>query len=177
MATTDPTTTKGDSTLVPPAEQLEAGTGHNTGQEAAFERALRLQIRLNAERATLSKKVSAERKRMKKIDGIDLGLLDATIRLLDMTPAEQRTHFDVAQRYARIAGLAVGTQLDLLAHATDDEVAKKDWVARGRADALRLKPASVPKTCPPEHHQDYLEGHDEAKWWSDADDAYSGEAA
>lgn len=171
MATSDPTTNKGDASLVPLDEQIPL-SGQNTGQDETFERNLRKMIKLNAERAALSKKISAERKRMKKIDGTDLGLLDATIRLMELTPAEQRTHFEVAHRYARIAGLPIGTQLDLLGHADDAEVAKRDWHARGRLDALRLKPASVPKTCPPEHHQDYLEGHESTKWWS-SDDAES----
>ena len=169
MATTDPFTNKGDASLVPPDDQIEI-SGRNTGQDETFERNLRLMIKLNAERAALSKKISAERKRMKKIDAIDLGLLDATIKLMELTPAEQRTHFEVAHRYARVAGFPIGTQLDLLGHADDTEIAKRDWHARGRSDALRLKPASVPKTCPPEFHQDYLEGHESTKWWSGDDE-------
>lgn len=159
MPTADPTTNKGDPSL--------AEIGDNSDQERRIYRsAMREQIKLNAERDTLNAKISKARKVFKS-NGVVLGKMDSTIRKLAWSPSEQRQDADVEQRYAAWSGLSIGTQIDLMAHAADEDVARADWAARGRADALRLKPASVPKGCPPEHAQDYLFGHEEAKWWGD----------
>lgn len=153
MPTSDSTTAKGDPSL-----------GHNSEAEAqAFDKAMRAQISMNAKIAAIRAENTKQRKSF-KADGIVLGKLDNTIAMLEWSPAEIRESFAVAQRYAKYAGLPVGSQIDLMAHADDSEVAKADWSARGRADALRLKPAVMPKGCPPENHQDYLSGHSEANW-------------
>lgn len=131
-----------------------------------FGKALQDQIGWNAKRASLNAQISRARKGW-KAKGIVLGKLDSTIAKLAWTPQEYRSDIATQQRYDRYAGLAIGTQVDLLAHASDEEVARADWKARGRADALRIMPAKPPKGCPPELVQDYMEGHAEAKWYSD----------
>jgi hypothetical protein len=151
MPTTDATTTKGDASLASNAEK------------AAFDKALRAQITMNEELAKARAKNTKMRKGF-KADGLILGKLDATIAMLEWSPSEIRESFAVAQRYAGYAGLPLGTQVDLLANSNEEEVARADWKARGRSDALRLKPAAVPKGCAPEFHQDYLAGHEEARW-------------
>lgn len=156
MPITDPVTVKGDPSLVPPDEQR--GIGDNSEAESeAFERAMRVQIGLNAERASLNAKVTKARKEM-KTQGIQLAKLDRTIAMLEWSPAEIREEFDTIQRYARLAGLPIGTQVDLFANAPDDEMARTDWFARGRAAALLQRQATPPKECPPELHQDFLDG-------------------
>lgn len=151
MPTTDPKTTKGDPSLA------------SNSEAESFDKAMRAQIAMNAKIGTIRAENTKMRKGF-KADGIVLGKLDSTIAMLEWSPSEIRESFAVAQRYAGYAGLPVGTQIDLLAHADEEAVARADWRARGRADALRLKPAAVPKGCPPERHQDYLEGHEEARW-------------
>lgn len=162
MPTTDPVTKLGDANMaVDPETGAIAGIGHNhVGCEAEdFERALRRQIALNAERASLNAKIGRERKEMKS-KGIALGHLDTVVRMLEWAPAEVRQHFAVVEQYARWAKLPLGTQIDLLAHATDEEVASQDWFARGFAAAVTGKGTFgvPPKECPPENHQDFLSG-------------------
>lgn len=159
MATTDKTTTKGDESLA------EIGDNSQRDKEL-FEKALRAQIAMNAKKASINAENTKLRKGF-KADGIKLSHLDRTIAMLEWSPSEIREEFAIAQRYAGWIGLPIGQQVDLFVNGSNEEVAKSDWQARGRADALRLKPASVPKGCPPEHHQDYLEGHSAARWWSD----------
>lgn len=161
MPTTDQFTNKGDPNIAEIGDNSEAFAKD-------FDSAMKEQIGLNAQRATLNAKISKARKGF-KANGIELGKLDATIRMLEWSPAEVREHFAVEQQYARLAGLPIGTQVDMFAHAEDDEVAKIDWTSRGYSDAMLGKKAEVPKGCPPEHQQDYLNGHGGAKWWSDGD--------
>lgn len=176
MSTTEPVTTLGDDSLVPLDEQTaDIGDNSYDSEKVAFDKALNTMVRLNAERATLNAKIGKARKQM-KADGIVLGKLDATIRMLAWSPEEIRDDIDTTLRYAAYAGfsighLAEGAQVDMFGHATDDEIADADWRARGRADALRLKPASPPDSCPPERRNAYLEGHGDAKWWSDDDES------
>lgn len=162
MPTTDPVTVKGDASLVPPAE-----IGDNSGQEErAFKAAQRTMIDLIAQRKALAAKISKARKQM-KADGIVLGDLDEAVADLDRTPAEIRENFARKIRYAGYNKVPLGQQIDLLANASEEDVAKADWRSRGRSDALRLKPASPGKSCPPERVQDYMEGHAEAWWITD----------
>lgn len=164
MSTSDPTTTLGD-------ENLAAGSNR---EPEAFEQALRTQISMNAEREEMGARHKKARKRM-KADGIVLGKLDDTIRKMAWTPQEQREDLAVTLRYYTYAGFSIGAmavpeggQVDMFGHTDDEAVSRADWKARGRADALRLKPAVAPKGCPVDRVQDYLEGHAEAKWWSEA---------
>lgn len=136
---------------------------NSEAEKRHFDAAMHEQIKLNAERATLNAKIGKARKGM-KANGIVLGKLDSTIKRLEWSPQEVREDIATQQRYDAYAGLPVGNQVDLLANANDEEVARGDWRSRGRSDALRFKPAAVPKGCPPEFHQDYLAGHEEARW-------------
>lgn len=161
MSTKDPVTTKGDPNI--------AEIGDNGHDEAeAFNRAMRLMIPLIAERAEMNAHITSVRKGI-KADGISLGHLDAAIKMLTWSPGEVREHFATAQRYARLAGLPLGEQVDLFAHAEDDTVATADWVSRGYSDAMLGKPATIPDGCPQENHQDYLRGHGGARWWTEGD--------
>lgn len=136
-------------------------------EEGTFGKALQDVIGWNAKRDTLNAQINKARKGW-KAKGIALGKLDETIKKLAWTPQEYRSDIATQQRYDRYAGLAVGSTVDLYANASDEEVARADWRSRGRADALRMKPASVPKGCPPgELTNEYLEGHAEAAWWSE----------
>lgn len=165
MATTDPVTKKGDKTLVPPAE-----IGDNSeSEERAFRAAQRQMIGFISERKALSARISKARKQM-KADGVVLGDLDAAVADLDRSPAEIRENFARKIRYAGYNRVPLGEQIDLLANASDEDVAKADWRSRGRSDALRLKEASPPKSCPPENVPDYMEGYHEARWWSEDED-------
>ena len=161
MATTDKTTTKGDANLA----EIE-GNGYDEAE--AFDNAMRAMIPLIAERQALNARITKARKGF-KADGIALGHLDAAIKMLEWSASEVREHFATAQRYARLAGLPVGEQVDMFAHADDDAVAKADWISRGYSDAMLGKPPLIPEGCPPESHNDYLHGHSGARWWTEGD--------
>lgn len=135
-----------------------AGPGDNLTEETIREYARKI-IRINEE----AKKVGAARaaiRKQAKAAGITLGHLDAMIRLLDMTPQEQREHFAERQRYAAALRMPIGTQLDLMAHATDTEVQQQDAYARGFAAATTGKgaPGVPPEEISPIYHQDWLRG-------------------
>lgn len=151
MSTSDPTTTKGDPNVAANFDaEAEAKLVHD---------ALKQMASLNLERAALNAKISKARKQM-KADGIELGPLDATLRMMEWSPSEVREHFDIQQRYARAARLPIGTQIDLLSDVDDATVTAGDWNSRGFSAATTGKgvPGVPPKECPPEHHQDWLAG-------------------
>lgn len=154
MSTSDKTTSKGDANV---AANFDAEAEAKIIQDA-----LREMAELNAERTSLNAKISKRRKQM-KADGVVLGELDATLKLMDWGPAEIREHFDTKQRYARAARLPIGSQIDLLSDSNDDEVATTDWRFAGFAAATTGKGVFgvPPDSCPPEMHQAWLEGwHD-----------------
>ena len=150
MSLDEPTTALGDANLLNDDGAAEA---------EAFDLSMREQIEFNKERAALNAKISAGRKRM-KARGIILGKLDATIRMMEWSPAEVREDFAVSLRYAKLAKLPIGSQIDAFKDAEDDEVAEADWYSRGYSSAVTGKgtPGVPPPECPPEFHQNWLEG-------------------
>lgn len=154
MSTSDKTTSKGDPNV---AANFDA-----EAEAKIVQAALREMAALNEERQTLNSKITKARKQMKS-DGVELGHLDATLKMMLWGPAEVREHFDTQQRYARAGRLPIGTQIDLLADCDDDEVALTDWKWSGFAAATTGKGVFgvPPDSCPPEMHQAWLEGwHD-----------------
>lgn len=151
-----------ETTLAPPE------IGDNSQEEKHFRDALVRQIALNEERNELNGRITKARKEM-KAKGVVLGKLDSTIAMLNWSPAEVREYFAVQARYARYARLPVGTQLDLMELADDADVVKADWISRGYAAGISGKPGTPPDNCPPENHQDFMEGYNGSSWWRESD--------
>lgn len=127
--------------------------------DEAFLAACKLQAQLNAERKSLNEKISSARKQM-KANGVELGLMDATLKMAEWDRGEVRTHFDRARQYATWLGLPVGTQADMFSGLSDDEVQKREWYATGRTAALAGKPRVAPDECPDAYLPAWDAGYD-----------------
>lgn len=144
----------------------DAGTaqvGDNSDAEADLIRQHAKAIIAQRQVIQSAQKVLGRLRKEAKADGLTLGTLDAMIRLLEMSPDEQRVFFSEHHTYAEalhIAHVPVGSQLDLLDANLDPEVRSRDWRARGFSAATTGKgvPGVPPAECPPEHHQDWLSG-------------------
>lgn len=122
--------------------------------------------KVNAEMRSLNERRKGIRKKWKS-EGIELGILDATLKMAEWDRSEVRTHFDNARRYAEWLGLPVGVQADLFKGMGEDEVQKSEWRALGRVASNLGRPAKAPDECPPEMIQSFMQGfndEDEAQW-------------
>lgn len=145
---------------------------------ATFLEAVREIAKVNAEMRSLNERRKGIRKKW-KAEGLELGILDATLKMAEWDRAEVRDHFDNARRYAEWLGLPVGVQADLFKGLGDDEVQKTEWRALGRVASNLGRPAKPPEECPPEYRQSWMQGfndEDEAAW-SDAEKADAVNAA
>ena len=97
-----------------------------------------------------------------KARGIELGLLDAAIRMSEWSRSEVRENVSTRMQYLKWLGLPTGTQGDLFASLSDDEVQKQEWDAAGYTAALTGKPNKPPEECPPAFHQDFMRGFNRA---------------
>lgn len=138
---------EGEGMAPPPA-------GHNLTEEV-FLAACRQQAGLNAERKSLNEKINAARKTM-KANGIELGIMDATLKMAEWERSEVRGFFDKGRQYAAWLNLPVGTQADLFKGMSDDAVQRAEWHAMGRTAHLSGKPRVAPDDCP----EDYLRAWD-----------------
>lgn len=150
-----------------PEDQIEADAGLGDNSEGVDEAALVREYakRIIDQRAVvqMAQKTLGKIRKNAKADGLTLGTLDAMIRLLEMTPDEQRVYFSEHHAYAEalhIAHVAVGDQLDILDHSPDPEVRRRDAYARGFAACTTGKgvPGVPPDFLPPEDHQAWLSG-------------------
>lgn len=141
--------------------------------QATFLEAVKEISSINAKVRALNEDRKAIRKKWKAI-GLELGLLDATIKMAEWDRPEVRTHFDLSRRYAEWLGLPLGTQQDLFAGMGDDEVQKREWFALGQvASRLGQAQGKPPEECPPEYHQAWLKGFadEDEKSWTEAEKA------
>lgn len=156
-----------DDNVVPINPNAEARREQqgNVTQETFIE-AVREIAKVNAEMKALNERRKGIRKKW-KAEGLELGILDATIKMAEWDRAEVRAHFDNARRYADWLGLPVGMQADLFQSLGADEVQKKEWAALGRVASRLGKSAKPPEECPAEYHQDWMRGfadEDEDAW-------------
>ena len=100
---------------------------------------------------------NAARKQL-KAQGVELGMLDATMKMGEWGRDEVRQHFDTQRAYARFYNLPVGSQADLFAGMKPDEIDAKEWEARGQTAGLAGKDPVPPEECPAEHHQAFMVG-------------------
>lgn len=126
---------------------------------------------INAKVRALNEDRKGIRKKWKAI-GLELGLLDATIKMAEWDRPEVRTHFEVARRYAEWLGLPIGMQADLFKTLGDDEIQKREWFALGQvASRLGRAQGKPPEECPPEYQQEWLRGFadEDEKNWTEAE--------
>lgn len=131
-----------------------------------FLEAVRDIAKVNAEMRALNERRKGIRKKW-KAEGIELGILDATIKMAEWDRAEVRQHFDNAKRYAEWLGLPIAAQQDLFKNLGDDAVQKKEWFALGQVSSRLGRANKPPEECPPEYRQHWqagFNGEDEAAW-------------
>lgn len=137
--------------------------GDNVGdRQGDIRRFARQIVEAKAAVKLMQGKVKAIRKEAQE-RGITLATLDLNIKLLEMTPDEQRVWFSDLHEGAEalhIAHVPIGAQLDLLDNADDPEVRARDWYSQGFAAATTGKGTYgvPPDNCPPEHRDDWLSG-------------------
>lgn len=154
----------GQEPINPNAEARREQQGNVTS--ATFLEAVREIAKVNAEARAINEKRKGIRKKW-KAEGIELGLLDAALKMAEWDRAEVRSHFDTGRRYAEWLGLPVGHQPDMFKNLGDDEIQKREWFALGQVASRLGKPQKAPEECPPEYISDYLRGfadEDEKAW-------------
>lgn len=111
-----------------------AGVGHNASVET-FLKSVKKSVAHAAERKALNERINSERKQM-KADGVELGLMDATIKLMQRDRGEVRAHFDLMNQYARWANVPIGTQANLFEGQDDDEAQARECWEMGKTAGL-----------------------------------------
>lgn len=105
-----------------------------------------------------------------KLAGIQLGLLDATVKMAEWSRGEIRDHFGTAAQYAQWLAMPVApgvVKQATLATEDDDAIQRREWFALGRTYSRTGKPGRPPEECPDEFHQAFMGGfneEDEAAW-------------
>ncbi len=132
----------------------------NTLTREQFLEACREQAKLNAERKALNEKISSKRKTFKSW-GVELGLMDATLKMAEWDRGEVREHFDRAREYAQWINLPVGTQADMFAGKSDDDVQRQEWYQTGVTARLAGKPRVAPGDCPEQYLLAWDAGYDD----------------
>lgn len=117
-----------------------------------------------------SKKLNAERSSFRKglkAKGINLGVLDAKVRMLEWTPEEVKAHHAEQDWYAEALRFPIGAQLELYgADNTPDPVREQlRWRNIGFKDGVAARgwPDQPPEHCHYDCHQSYAEGHEEGQ--------------
>lgn len=148
----------------PNAEARREQQGNVTS--GTFLEAVREIAQVNAEMRAVNERRKGIRKKWKS-EGLELGILDATIKMAEWDRAEVRAHFDNARKYAEWLGLPVGMQADLFKGLGEDEVQKKEWFSLGAVSSRLGRPNKAPEECPPEYRQHWqagFNGEDEKSW-------------
>lgn len=135
------------------------GIGHNVTQEVFLKAAAQM-AQLNQERQELNARVNAARKQM-KANGIELGAMDAMLKMAEWDRGEIRESFDVRRRYAEWLNLPIGTQIDLFKGMDDEEIQAREWHATGLQHKRAGRARSLPDHCPEQFIQFYDRGYDE----------------
>lgn len=156
-----------DNKVVPINPNAEARREQQSNvTSGTFLEAVREIAKVNAEMKALNERRKGIRKKW-KAEGLELGILDATIKMAEWDRAEVRAHFDNARRYAEWLGLPIGVQADLFKGLGDDAVQKKEWFALGQVSSRLGRANKAPDECPPEYRQHWqagFNGEDEAAW-------------
>ena len=143
------------------------GVGDNGPSEDDLRVAARELLDINEKVDAIHKARSTIRKNI-KARGIELGVLDRTVEMLDWAPSEVRAHFMRSTSYARAFNLPAGDLLDLFEPregVDDPDFETRSWYNIGKKDGLagRGWPDEPPEGCPPECAQDYGRGQEEGQ--------------
>lgn len=93
-----------------------------------------------------------------KARGIELGILDATLKMADWDREEVRLAFDNRRRYAEWLGLPIGIQADMFKDKTPEQKAQMDAHGRGVTDARTGKSGQPPEDLAEDLAEFYTRG-------------------
>lgn len=145
------------------AKDSARGIGDNGPSDDDITVAISEMVEWDKKRKDINAAIAAFRKN-KKAEGITLGVLDETIRMLEWTPEEIKAHFAERGRYAQAAGMPVGTQFDLFGTSSQPQHEREasKWFSLGKMHgAAGFGDAHEPPDgCPPEHKPAYARGHE-----------------
>lgn len=142
------------------ADQRRQEIGGNVTREI-FLQSVRELADINAKADAIRSTQRAVRKTI-KARGIELGILDATLKMAEWDREEVRLAFDNRRKYADFLGLPVGTQPDMFKDMSEDEKQAVEWEAKGATDFFAAKSGSPPEECPEPFHKHYVRGFKKA---------------
>lgn len=105
-----------------------------------------------------------------KHQGIELGVLDAMVKMADWSRGEIRDHFETQRRYAEWLGLPAAPTPVIQGEfkgLDDEEIARREAHAMGRTASRLGQPGKPPEELDASLHQAWLQGfndEDEAAW-------------
>lgn len=149
----------------PPPKKSKGAPDPQHGSNLTRETFLESVQEMNAANSKLEK-VKEERKALRKMikaRGIELGILDATIKMSEWGRGEVRAKFDTERKYAEWLGLPLGHQPDMFADLTDDEISETEWHAKGKTAGLAGRDPIPPEECPGEMHAHFMAGWHEGQ--------------
>jgi hypothetical protein len=143
-----------------------AAQGHNTLTDDVFLGFVNEFAAIDAKMDEIKGLRRSARKRAKAA-GIELGQLDAVVRMADWSMEEVRSYFGTQTQYAIWMGLPLGTQADLFAkenaEPVDEPHGAEYWQSKGYGAGIRGQAKTPPDECHPTHHQDFFHGWDKAQ--------------
>jgi ribosome modulation factor len=141
------------------------GIGHNGGvSEETFFQHLQAVVAATAPRDVAAANLRAVRKKARG-DGVDLGKMDAMIKMSTWEPEAVRDHFLVLHRYAAWMQMPIGAQLDLFEGMPMAAKPALDWHAKGfhAATTKMGVPGTPPDDCPADQVQAWMTGWSEGQ--------------
>lgn len=125
----------------------------------SFREAVKLMAEADSKVREANEARKAVRKRIKAM-GIELGDMDATVKMADWERPEVRETFERRQKYAEWLGLPIGSQGDLFKGLSDEEIQNREWHATGRTAFLAGKERLIPAEVPEEFEIAWTAGYD-----------------
>lgn len=144
----------GEAAAPPPA-------GHNGLDAETFARFVHQisQADLKVEEARSARK---NVRKQAKAAGIELGHLDAIVRMAEWSAEEVRAYFGTQAQYALWYQLPIDTQAELFVDASAKPVEEPHgagyWSGKGYQAGVKGVVGTPPSECHPQHHQDWLHG-------------------
>lgn len=171
---------EGDGARIATQGAASAGEGHNLTPEAYLTAVKEITARRNVVK-NANEDLKAVRKKW-KANGVELGVLDAMVRMAEWSRGEVRDHFDTQRRYAEWLGLPIAPAAAAQGEFSgldDMEIQRREAYAMGRTASRTGKPATPPEELAPDLHQPWLKGFNEEdeQSWADADAADTQEDA
>lgn len=141
-------------------EQEQQGVGDAAGNvnSETFLQSVREMAEANEKLAAANEIRKRVRKTI-KARGIELGDLDAVVRMADWDREEVRAKFDRTRKYAEWLGLPVGVQGDMFSGMTGEQKAAAEWESTGRTHYLAGRPAQPPEDCPEPYKLNWMRGY------------------